>query len=85
MSRKQSKLEYLHEYSEDPAGKDSCTLIALESGFAQRAKARDMEINELIARGWGDTDPRKIPNNWQKTFGPDRILKKSLKPNKTSR
>jgi hypothetical protein len=41
------------------------------AAFRARQAARDREVDELIAMGWGGTQGRLIPENWREVRGPD--------------
>lgn len=41
--------------------------------FERREAERRREVDELIARGWGTTDPENIPANWRDIPGPDAV------------
>ena len=45
----------------------------------KREQARDREVDELIAAGWGAVEMRLIPANWREVQGPDTAARRVAK------
>jgi hypothetical protein len=45
-------------------------VLAIEEILEHKLEARKREVDELLALGWGDTPPERIPANWREVRGP---------------
>jgi hypothetical protein len=51
---------------------DLSTIHVLALRLEAEAILHDIELDEQIAMGWGDTPQNRIPKNWRMRRGPDR-------------
>jgi hypothetical protein len=58
---------------------DLSTLHVLALRLEAEAILHDIELDEQIAMGWGDTPQNRIPNNWRTRRGPDRAFEEQRK------
>jgi hypothetical protein len=59
------------ELHDPPEYRDGATEAVLADRMREREQARDREVEELIAMGWGCVEGRFIPANWREVRGPD--------------
>lgn len=73
-----------------PVCRDGITMGAMADRLRPAEHARDREVDEQIAMGWGTTEGRLIPSNWREVQGPDteehrRVVRLGVKRAKVSR
>jgi hypothetical protein len=51
---------------------ETSALKFLAADLEANHEARDRELDEMIAMGWGDVDQDKIPPDWRTRPGPER-------------
>lgn len=44
-----------------------------DKAFWEQQEARNRELDEMIAMGWGDVDQARLPSDWRTRRGPDNL------------
>jgi hypothetical protein len=65
--------------------RDTFTLLAISGKAAAESAARDKLLDELIAQGWGNTPPDKIPGDWRNRRGRDDSMRPEKIAERTER